>query len=88
MADYTNETEGCAHKVVYAIDVLDEEHALLSESIPLSATLGDCGCGPQKCQILESWVNKKRAQVGKDPLEGGSITPESTITEVIDHVCA
>lgn len=87
MTDYTNETEGCARDVVYAVDYLDEEHDLLGEAIPLDATLGDCGHGGVKCAILESWVNRKRAQAGKGPLED-PLTPETTIAEVIENVCS
>jgi len=87
MAGYTDEVEGCAKDVVHAVDVLDEERHLLSEHVPLDETLGDCGCGSQKCAILESWVNKMRAKAGKDPVEGGSIAPETTIAEVIENVC-
>jgi hypothetical protein len=88
MATYTNQATGCARSAVYAIDVMDVDRHLLEDSVPLSETLGDCGCGSQKCGILQQWVNKKRAIAGKPELAAGTIKPATTIAEVIDHVCS
>lgn len=88
MPGYTNQVPpGCAREVVFAIDVLDVDHKLLSEQIPLSQKLSQCGFGKQKCAYLESWVNKRRDAAGKEPLDDGTVKPATTIQGIIDHVC-
>jgi hypothetical protein len=89
MPETTNRvTTECAKDVVFAIDVLDENRHLYRDPIPLTDSLNECGCGPQKCAHLQQWVNKRRALVGKAPLPAKAIGPETTIEAVIDHVCA
>jgi len=88
MATYTNQATGCARSAVYAIDVMDVDRHLLEDPVPLGDSLAHCGCGSQKCRILQQWVNKKRAIAGKPQLAAGTIKPATTIAEVIAHVCS
>ena len=88
MVSLTNQVTGCARSVVYAVDVLDVDRDLLGNPISTADSLADCGCGPQKCGILQKWVNKKRAIAGKTPLAAGTIKPSTTIAGVIAHVCS
>lgn len=88
MAHYTDEVETkCEKDAVFAVDVLDVDRHLMTEHVSLDETLSDCGCGQVKCGYLQKWVNKRRAQAGKDPLKPGTITPSTTIRKVIGHVC-
>jgi hypothetical protein len=88
LAEYTDEVQvPCERRAVFAIDVLDRDRRLLDEHISVEETLEDCSCGPQKCALLEDWINKQRAIAGVDPLDGGTIAPSTTIKEVIGFVC-
>lgn len=88
MADYTDEVQtDCERDVVFAVDVLDVGRHLQITHISLDETLSRCGFGSQKCSYLETWINKRRAQAGKDAVPNGTVTPATTIREVIDYVC-
>jgi hypothetical protein len=88
MPGYTDQVTGCAREVVFAIDVLDRGRRLLSEHVSLDSTLATSGFRAQKCAYLEIWVNKKRFDAGKDPIETGTIKRTTTFSEVIEHVCS
>ena len=88
MADYTDEvTAACEIRAVFAVDVLDTQRRLQIEHISVDETLDDCGCGPNECAQLETFVNKYREAGGRDPIDGGTITPATTIREVMSYVC-
>ncbi len=89
MTNYTDTVATkCAIEAVFAIDVLDKQHMLLIEHVSTDTMLGDCGLGPQKCAILQEWVNMQRAASGKPPLTPEQkISPSTTIQQVIDYVC-
>lgn len=77
----------CEIEAVFAIDVLDRKRMLLVEHISTSEPLQNGGLGPQKCGILLVWVNQKRSQLGRPVVTKDAVNPESTIQEIIDHVC-
>lgn len=89
MTIYTDTVSAeCEIKAVFAIDVLDKIHMLLIEHIATDNDLNFCGIGPQKCAILQDWVNMQRAAASNPPLTGEQkITPSTTIQQVIDYVC-
>lgn len=89
MTKYTDTVSAkCEIKAVFAIDVLDKIHMLLIEHISTNNNLNFCGIGPQKCAILQDWVNMQRAAANKPPLtDEQKITSSTTIQQVIDYVC-
>jgi hypothetical protein len=87
MADFTNDPlSECENKAVNAIDYYDPR-ILRKEHVSLDDNLQSCNHGPQKCQKLANWINKHRAYDNKPPIAPSSITPATTIREVISHVC-
>jgi hypothetical protein len=87
MSNFTDDPLSvCENKAVNAIDYFDPR-ILRKAHVSLDDNLQSCDHGPQKCRILADWINKHRAYDGKPPIEPSSITPETTIREVISHVC-
>ena len=81
-------SEKCEIEATFAIDVFDSKHMLLIEHIATDNDLNFCALGPQKCAMLQDWVNMQRKAADKSPLtDEQKITPSTTIQQVIDYVC-
>lgn len=83
----TREIAGeCRSRILLYVDGLTPA-SLVRDEIPLTTRLGDLGIGPQKCKILERKVQAEQRARGKDEIPDGTITVNTTVAEVISHVC-
>jgi hypothetical protein len=87
MSDTGSPQTQCEERIINGIDVLARRFNLREDPVPLSTRLGDIGLGDNDCAIVERYVNARRQSAGKSDLDEGTISPASTIQEVIGYAC-
>lgn len=85
--NYTDEvTRACEVMAVFWVDIHDDRR-LAIEHVSLDESLGHCGCSKSECADIEAYLNKYRDHEGNEPLPPNTISPKTTIRELIGHVC-
>ena len=76
----------CAESVILGLNYLANVD-LKRDDVPVTTALGDVGIGDSECEMVERNVNDARRANGKEEIDDGTITPATTIAEVIGYVC-